>query len=364
MVPCPAAHRDGNAPSESGEPEPWCQHHTESETGRKRLGRSHDARMADSPTTPASVVTQFRLRAGATREFSRLLGDLNDSLLSDPAFGGGETHLDASGANPTAVWHFSNAEAAKSWSTGPRLRDFEHSLEPYSAAAPVSNVLLETSESGKASTVITTRVLPGNDAWFAEWQGRMGAAQQQFPGYVGQRVQAPVPGVNADWVAIVAFETEADLKHWQDSPERQALVAESTPHVDRYDVRPASSAFESWFAKDERGAKPPPAWKLSAIVLLVLYPIVMLEVFTLNHITKALGMEPALGIFIGNAVSVAITGFLLIPWASSLLNWWLVPPEALARKRTTQGGLLVLVLYAISVFIFAFLIALYPALLP
>lgn len=320
--------------------------------------------MADSPTTPASVVTQFRLRTGATREFSRLLGDLNDSLVSDSAFAGSETHLDASGANPTAVWHFANADAAKAWSNGQRLRDFEHSLEPYSAAAPVSNVLLETSESGKASTVITTRVLAGNDAWFAEWQGRMGAAQQQFPGYVGQRVQAPVPGVNADWVAIVAFDSEADLKRWEASPERQALVAESTPHVDRYDVRPASSAFESWFAKDDRGAKPPPAWKLSAIVLLVLYPIVMLEVFTLNHITKALGMEPALGIFIGNAVSVAITGFLLIPWASSLLNWWLVPPEALARKRTTQGGLLVLVLYAISVFIFAFLIALYPALLP
>ena len=320
--------------------------------------------MADSPTTPASVVTQFRLRTGATREFSRLLGDLNDSLLSDSAFAGSETHLDASGANPTAVWHFSNAEAAKSWSTGQRLRDFEQSLEPYSAAQPVSNVLLEASDSGKASTVITTRVLPGNDAWFAEWQGRMGAAQQQFPGYVGQRVQAPVPGVNADWVAIVAFDSEADLKRWEASPERQALVAESSPHIDRYDVRPASSAFESWFAKDERGAKPPPAWKLSAIVLLVLYPIVMLEVFTLNHVTKALGMEPALGIFIGNAVSVAITGFLLIPWASSLLNWWLVPPEALARKRTTQGGLLVLVLYAISVFIFAFLIAFYPALLP
>ncbi|MEX1209469.1 MAG: hypothetical protein WEA35_01200, partial [Candidatus Nanopelagicales bacterium] len=178
------------------------------------------------------------------------------------------------------------------------------------------------------------------------------------------RVQAPVPGVNADWVAIVAFDAEDDLKRWEASPERQALIQESVPHIDRYDVRPATSAFESWFAKDDSGIKPPPAWKLSAIVLLVLYPIVMLEVFTLNHVTKALNMDPALGIFIGNFLSVAITGFLLIPWTSSLLNWWLVPPEALARKRTTQGGLLVAALYAISVVIFAALILRFPALLP
>ena len=320
--------------------------------------------MSTSAEIPASVVTQFRLRSGASREFSRLLGDLNASLVSQADFLGSEMHLDSSGGSPTAVWHFATAQSAKSWMTGAPLADFARALDPYPTSEPVSNVLLEPAESGKASTVITTRVLPDNDAWFADWQGRMGAAQQQFPGYVGQRVQAPVAGVNADWVAIVAFDSEDNLKRWEASPERQSLIQESVPHIDRYDVRPATSAFESWFAKDEGGAKPPAAWKLSAIVLLVLYPIVMLEVFTLNHVTKALDLEPALGIFIGNAVSVAITGFLLIPWASSLLNWWLVPPEALARKRTQQGAALVVALYAVSVIVFAVIITRFPALLP
>ena len=141
-------------------------------------------------------------------------------------------------------------------------------------------------------------------------------------------------------------------------------MAESTPHIERFAVRPANSAFESWFASSERGVKPPPGWKLSAIVLLVLYPIVMLEVFTLNHILKAIGVETALSIFIGNAISVAITGFLLIPWASKLLNWWLVPPESSAAKRTAIGAGLVIGLYAVSVIIFAILIAVYPQLLP
>ena len=321
--------------------------------------------MTASPQgSSASFVVQYRLRAGASREFSRLFGDLTDSLSTAGGFEGTEVHFDAAGTSPTVVWRFATVDEARTWSKSATMETFERSLEPYSVAKPVHNVILNAGRSGAASTVITTRVKPGSDSWFAEWQGRMGAAQQQFPGYVGQRVQAPVPGVNADWVAIVAFDSPEDLRVWTDSPERRALVDESSPYVQRYDVRPADSAFESWFAKSESGGKPPPAWKLSAIVLLVLYPIVMLEVFTLNHVVKALSLEPALGIFIGNAVSVAITGFLLIPWASKLLNWWLVPPEVEASRRTRQGALVVVGLYAVSVIIFAVLIARYPQLLP
>jgi len=319
---------------------------------------------ASPPGSSASFVVQYRLRAGASREFSRLFGDLTDSLSTAGGFEGTEVHFDAAGTSPTVVWRFATVDEARTWSKSATMETFERSLEPYSVAKPVHNVILNAGRSGAASTVITTRVKPGSDSWFAEWQGRMGAAQQQFPGYVGQRVQAPVPGVNADWVAIVAFDSPEDLRVWTDSPERRALVEESSPYVQSYDVRPADSAFESWFAKSESGGKPPPAWKLSAIVLLVLYPIVMLEVFTLNHVVKALSLEPALGIFIGNAVSVAITGFLLIPWASKLLNWWLVPPEVEASRRTRQGALVVVGLYAVSVIIFAVLIARYPQLLP
>lgn len=317
-----------------------------------------------APGSSASFVVQYRLRAGASREFSRLFGDLTDSLSTAGGFEGTEVHFDAAGTSPTVVWRFATVDEARTWSKSTTMETFERSLEPYSVNAPVHNVILNAGRSGAASTVITTRVKPGSDAWFAEWQGRMGAAQQQFPGYVGQRVQAPVPGVNADWVAIVAFDSPEDLRVWTDSPERRALVEESEPYVQRYDVRPADSAFESWFAKSESGGKPPPSWKLSAIVLLVLYPIVMLEVFTLNHVVKALDLEPALGIFIGNAVSVAITGFLLIPWASSLLNWWLVPPESQAVRRTWIGVGVVTGLYALSVIVFAVLIARYPQLLP
>ena len=317
------------------------------------------------PPSSASFVVQYRLRDGAGREFSRLLGDVAPSLKDMAGYLGTDIHFDATGTSPTVVWRFATTEQARAWQSNPAVATFEQSLEPYSTAKPVHNVLINPAPSSSASTVVTTRVKPGSDQWYADWQGRMGAAQQGFPGYVGQRVQAPVPGTNNDWVAIVAFETEEDLERWQDSPERATLVAESQPYVERYDVRPADSAFESWFAKGDGGGKPPPGWKLSAIVLLVLYPVVMLEFFTLNHLTNdILKLNPALGFFIGNAISVAITGFFLIPWASKLLHWWLVPPAAESAKRTRNGILLVLGLYILCIVTVWWVVDTFPELLP
>ena len=320
---------------------------------------------ASAPGSSASFVVQYRLQSGASPEFSRLLGELTEGVRTASGFEGTDVHFDVAGTSPTVMWRFAGIDEAKAWQSSSTLQAFETSLEPISTAKPVHNVLINPAPSTSASTVITTRVKKGSDAWFADWQGRMGAAQQQFPGYIGQRVQAPVPGTNNDWVAIVAFDSTEDLQRWEASPERQALVTESEPYVERYYVRPADSAFESWFAKSESGGKPPPGWKLSAIVLLVLYPTVMLEFFSVNHLTTdVLRLDPALGVFIGNAISVAITGFLLIPWASGLLQWWLVPPEAQASRRTWQGAAVVVGLYALSIAVFWLLIARFPQLMP
>lgn len=319
---------------------------------------------SETPRT-SSFVAQYKIDAAHLGDFTRLVGELETSASSTPGFLGTDLHLEPTGAGPTAVWRFAAIDQARAWQSSAAMASFEQSLLPYSTAKPVRHVVSNPALSSSASTVITTRVKPGNDPWFADWQGRMGAAQQRFPGYVGQRVQAPVPGANNDWVAVVAFETAEDLQRWQASPERKALLLESQPYVERYDVRPADSPFESWFAKSDGGGKPPPGWKLSAIVLLTLYPVVMLELFTLNHLTTdVLKLNPALGFFIGNAVSVAITGFLLIPWASKLLNWWLVPPEAEATTRTRNGIMLVVSLYVLSVAIFWWIADTFPKLLP
>ncbi|MFY9220004.1 MAG: hypothetical protein WAO40_05640 [Candidatus Nanopelagicales bacterium] len=322
-----------------------------------------------SVTPEASVVTQYQLSANASAQFMMNQGLIDQSLYGTDGFLESDLRFGPDGTEATSIRRFTSIEKARAWLGEVHQEDLEAPLQSLVTAEPVRNILVNSMspDDANASSVITTRVLPGNDDWFTDWQSRMAAAQQRFAGYVGQRTQAPIAGVNKDWVTIVAFQTPEALAAWNDSEQRQTLVKESERHIERYDARPAASAFESWFAKSDTGGKPPPAWKLSAIVLLVLFPIVMLEILSLNQIitpliqdVTSMPIAVSLSTFIGNAVSVAITGFLLVPWASSWLGWWLTPAQEREPGQTRKGAVLMLVLYALTVAVFAIALFIWP----
>jgi len=50
-------------------------------------------------------------------------------------------------------------------------------------------------------------------------------AARKFPGFVGTEVLSPVPGLQAEWVAIFRLESNQAMKRWLDSPERAQLAA-------------------------------------------------------------------------------------------------------------------------------------------
>jgi antibiotic biosynthesis monooxygenase (ABM) superfamily enzyme len=89
------------------------------------------------------------------------------------------------------------------------------------------------------------------------------------------------------------------------------------------------------------------------IVLLTLYPVVMLEQMFLNPLLHSLGMAEA--IFIGNLISVAALGQVLVPPANRAFDWWLRPISNGPQWTTAAGVRLIIGLYALSVSVFAWL---------
>jgi uncharacterized protein len=311
---------------------------------------------ADRGTTSAEVVTHYHLRPGQQSRFAQLQASLSVALLDAPGYQGSDDHVARhdTGLEWTVVSHFATAEQARSWQAGPALARANQELVDLLESPPASNVLLEPAPpNARSALVVTSRVRPGSEGWFVTRQGQMQAAQAHFPGYVGQRDQAPIPGVNPNWVSVVAFDNPEHLRAWVDSPQRAQFLADTGPHVESYDCRPAASAFESWFTASGSLGPPPPARKLNAIVLLVLYPVVMVEILWLNPLLARLGLS--LTTFIGNVVSVAVTGFVLIPIAARALNWWLVSRQEQQRRINWRGGLLLLACYAACVAFFQLL---------
>ncbi|WP_428683520.1 antibiotic biosynthesis monooxygenase [Reyranella sp.] len=203
------------------------------------------------------------------------------------------------------------------------------------------------------SAIISTRVKPGREGEYRAWERKIAAAQSRAPGLQGYRFEPPVPGVQEDYVAILRFDTQANLQAWLDSPVRQALVEEAAPLTHEFHSRIASSGFEQWFRDSSPGNASPPAWKMNMLVLLMLYPIVMLFGIFVGtpFLDRALHLPFAVALFLGNVVSVVLTGF-LVPWIAGHFGWWLRPAPERKLQLNLLGGAILLATYAAMVFLF------------
>ena len=63
------------------------------------------------------------------------------------------------------------------------------------------------------------------------------------------------------------------------------------------------------------------------------------------------GLPFAVALFLGNVVSVVLTGF-LVPWIAGHFGWWLRPAPERKLQRNLLGGAILLATYAAMVFLF------------
>ena len=205
--------------------------------------------------------------------------------------------------------------------------------------------------SSPVSAVISTRIKPGKEAEYRVWERKIAAAQSKARGLQGYRFEPPVPGVQEDYVAVLRFDTQANLQAWLDSPERKKLIDEAVPLTEEFHTRMAHTGFEQWFRDAVApGSAPPPVWKMDFLVLLMLYPVVFLWSiwFGLPVLAVKYNMNFAIALFVGNIFSVGLTGF-LVPWVANRFGWWLTPSANGLTKANLLGAGIILALYAAMV---------------
>lgn len=185
----------------------------------------------------------------------------------------------------------------------------------------------------QATAVIVQRVPAAQAAWFMDWQRGVTAAAGGFGGYAGTEVYPPAGGQGGDWVVVIRFADQGSLGEWLDSPVRRQWVEKLQARVGEFALRVIPGGFGSWFAGRVRAGEgpPPPSWKTALVVLLGLYPTVMLLTLFPGPHTQSLG--PALAMLVGNALSVALLQWAVMP----ALNWVCAP--WLEANGTRQGTL-------------------------
>nr|WP_281383066.1 antibiotic biosynthesis monooxygenase [Microbulbifer rhizosphaerae] len=310
------------------------------------------------------MVIQTRIAeegAGSYVEWQRRVGEV---LQSRPGFLGQEVLAPSPPAQADwiVVQRFEDLDHARDWMQSDELhRLLKEVAGLFAGHEDIFLVGDSLARHPPVSAIIYCRLGPEEEEAFLEWEERLFRAEMSFPGFVGHKLNQPIPGIQESWVAVVTFDTEANLQRWLDSPEREALLEQGRRYEGHVRIMSSNAGFGVW-ARDQEGA---PAhsllWVLKSnlLVLLVLYPVVYLWGYLAGQpLLDEKGAPAWLSLFIGNLVSTQVLGWFLVPWALKAFEPWLAPGRSTATE--VVGWAVLLVLYGLSMAGFAWILRLPP----
>jgi antibiotic biosynthesis monooxygenase (ABM) superfamily enzyme len=238
---------------------------------------------------PAAMTTKVSLQAGHEAAFARWQSAFTRAATAASGFVSLEiTPAFMEGAEWWITQRFRSAASLALWrSSDARARLLAELDRMRNGSAPLDEAASDFYPPSGVTEIITTVVEPGREREFQAWAEAVQAKQAGFPGYTGTLVQAPLSPDVAYWTTLVRFATPEQLDAWLGSEERKALLEKSDPRVSQFKSQRLANPFPGWFPTEPDRA-PPAAWKQSMLVLLVLFPVVMLEIRFLSPLLAGL----------------------------------------------------------------------------
>lgn len=253
------------------------------------------------------------------------------------------------------IQRFVDSDSRLSWQSSKEREMLNEELKKIAATNSLIEEVTSFSNIREGVTeVLVTKVAIGKEREYKEWIANIHKVEARFPGFRGAYVQSPIEGKGGNWITLLQFDTAENLDKWLSSKERAEILEQSHSLISSLDYHRVISPFGGWFSSlMKQDNAPIPLWKQTMIILLVLFPIVMLEFKFLSPVTGSLNLS--LATFIGNAISVSLVSWPMMPIAIWFLGWWLVPPKTKKQLWTIYGTFVVFLLYAIEVLIFWFI---------
>lgn len=255
----------------------------------------------------------------------------------------------------TIFQRFSHTDQVRDWRSSEKRRHLLENLIPLLKENDSKYIIESESKISQSCCGITevfvTQVSPEKEKKYREWIAEIHQEEAKFPGFIGVHVQAPSQGRN--WITFLQFDTAQNLDKWLSSKEREKILSQSESMIESLDSHRVITPYAGWFSSiAKEGALPPPAWKQTMVVLLVLFPIVMLELKYFSILTQNLPLS--LATFLANALSVVLIAWPFMPLAIKSLSWWLLTKGESAKQVTIAGTLLIIVFYLIEIVFFLF----------
>lgn len=291
-------------------------------------------------STVATVVAVQRPKRGCVDAFIAWQETVNTAAARFPGYLG--TELLRPGGDDeggwTTIYRFASVDRLKSWLEGDELNRLLDQAADLFVEAPSRHVMLSEHSEDTVTVVFAHRVDRRDEADFQAFQQRTADAARQYPGFRGNELLKPVPGIEDKWTALNRFDTAEHLDAWLKSPERQRLLAEEGKRFADFELHRIAPRYGSWFSSLAPGeeASGPPAWKSAVSVLVGLYPTVFLLTLGLDEAWP--DAELWLGLLVGSVLSVTLLTWVVMPAVTRLFGFWLAPESAQPDPRRDALG--------------------------
>jgi antibiotic biosynthesis monooxygenase (ABM) superfamily enzyme len=301
------------------------------------------------------LTSKLKIPQDRRNDFADWQAKLNAMIAATPGFisleiiSPTDTHLEW-----VIVQRFEDETCALTWKDSSARQELIADLKRIYGSEISSEIHEEMSSIGEVqggvTEVFVTQVSSDKEMDYRKWIAKIHQIEAKFPGFRGVYVQAPHNGERT-WITLLQFDTIEHLDKWIMSEERKEILAESKELIASLESHRMFSPYAGWFKSIEQTTGQVPAiWKQTMIVLLVLFPLVMLEFKFLNPFLT--GLNISLATFIGNAISVSLVAWPMVPLVIRYLSWWLVPQGKNQLLKTVAGTLLVLIFYLIEILTF------------
>ncbi len=189
-----------------------------------------------------------------------------------------------------------------------------------SAASPAQG---HAATAGAVTVLVTRRIKPGMEATFEKLMGDMIEAARTYPGHLGAQLVRPgeqdgtEPGL---YQVVFAFDSNAHLQAWNDSPARSLGLAAITPLTEGPAQTRQVIGLAHWFMTGTQQT-PPPRWKVAIVTWMGIFPTVLLLFILLGDILATLPLVLRVGTL--TALVVLIMTWVVAPQLTRVMKPWL-----------------------------------------
>ncbi len=313
------------------------------------MAQSIDPTLSAGPKTGGRLVTIAQVRAGSEPDFAAWQTALNFALMPAAGFRALETlspqpPLQREWLN---IIEFESEDALTAWMDSPAHAALVEKSAPLLEGRLITlrgNAGRTVAVPESVTEVVVTQVVPGKEAAYSAWLGRIQEAFAHAPGFQGFNTKRQ--GQGQAWTSLVRFDTDAHLDRWLNSPTRAALLEEAEDFIADVHIHRIEPSFPGWVGVDAAG-QPPPRWKTTMLVLLSLYPVANIDLFLVYPLVPKLPW--GLTYFIPYCVGVIIISYLLMPFFVKVFGPWLYATRPVNRAKELMGIAAIAGLYAIEV---------------